>query len=82
MAENLLQIAAGSFMKSKQPEKASQVRGILASVREEKILAASLNEVMQRHPLLLALCLSQPLRLPTRFQWVLSSFNMPTFRQI
>ena len=47
MAENLLQIAAGSFMKAKQPEKTSQVQGILANVREEKTLAISLSKVMQ-----------------------------------
>ncbi|MEJ2241731.1 MAG: ATPase domain-containing protein [Candidatus Bathyarchaeota archaeon] len=47
MAENLLQIAAGSFMKSKQPEKTAQVQQILANVREEKELAVSLNQVMQ-----------------------------------
>ncbi len=46
MAENLLQIAAGSFMKAKQPEKTSQVQQILKTVREEKTLAISLNEVM------------------------------------
>jgi len=46
MAENLLQIAAGSFMSAKQPEKTAQVQGILATVREEKALAVSLNEVM------------------------------------
>ncbi len=46
MAENLLQIAAGSFMKAKQPEKTAQVQQILKSVREEKALAASLNEVI------------------------------------
>jgi hypothetical protein len=47
MAENLLQIAAGSFMKAKQPEKTDQVQGILANVREEKALAISLSQVMQ-----------------------------------
>ena len=47
MAENLLQIAAGSFMKAKQPEKTSQVQGILSNVREEKSLAVSLSQVMQ-----------------------------------
>ena len=47
MADNLLQIAAGSFMKARQPEKATQVQGILANVREEKALAASLSQVMQ-----------------------------------
>ena len=46
MAENLLQMAAGSFMKAKQPEKTAQVKGILATVKEEKTLAASLNDVM------------------------------------
>ena len=47
MAENLLQIAAGSFMKAKQPEKQVQVKGILANVKEEKELAVSLSQVMQ-----------------------------------
>jgi KaiC/GvpD/RAD55 family RecA-like ATPase/tetratricopeptide (TPR) repeat protein len=47
MAENLLQIAAGSFMKAKQPEKTAQVQEILANVREEKALAISLSQVMQ-----------------------------------
>jgi len=47
MAENLLQIAAGSFMKAKQPEKTAQVQDILANVREEKALAISLGQVMQ-----------------------------------
>ncbi|MGD9131411.1 MAG: ATPase domain-containing protein [Candidatus Bathyarchaeota archaeon] len=47
MAENLLQIAAGSFMKAKQPEKTAQVQGILANVREEKALAVSLSQVMK-----------------------------------
>jgi hypothetical protein len=46
MAENLLQIAAGSFMKAKQPEKTAQVQQILKTAREEKALAVSLNEVM------------------------------------
>jgi len=46
MAENLLQIAAGSFIKAKQPEKTAQVKGILANVKEEKALAASLSDVM------------------------------------
>jgi KaiC/GvpD/RAD55 family RecA-like ATPase/tetratricopeptide (TPR) repeat protein len=46
MAENLLQIAAGSFMKAKQPEKTAQVQLILKTVREEKKLAVSLNEVL------------------------------------
>ena len=47
MAENLLQIAAGCFMKAKQPEKTAQVQKILVNVKEEKALAVSLNEVMQ-----------------------------------
>jgi len=46
MAENLLQIAAGSFIKAKQPEKTDQVQQILRTVREEKALAVSLTEVM------------------------------------
>jgi len=47
MAENLLQVAAGSFMKAKQPEKTAQVQEILLNVREEKALAVSLSQVMQ-----------------------------------
>jgi KaiC/GvpD/RAD55 family RecA-like ATPase/tetratricopeptide (TPR) repeat protein len=47
MAENMLQIAAGSFMKAKQPEKTAKVEEILATVREEKALAVSLNQVMK-----------------------------------
>jgi KaiC/GvpD/RAD55 family RecA-like ATPase len=47
IAEQLLQIAAGSFMKAKQPEKTSEVQRILATVKEEKALAASLTQVMQ-----------------------------------
>ncbi len=46
MAENLLQISAGSFMKAKQPEKTAQVKQILETVREERDLAVSLNEVL------------------------------------
>jgi KaiC/GvpD/RAD55 family RecA-like ATPase/tetratricopeptide (TPR) repeat protein len=46
MAENLLQISAGSFMKAKQPEKTAQVQQILNTVKEEKALAVSLNDVM------------------------------------
>ena len=46
MAENLLQIAAGLFMKAIQPEKTAQVQGILGNVREEKALAVSLNNVL------------------------------------
>ena len=47
MTENLLKIAAGSFMKARQPEKTAQVQGILVNVREEKALAISLSQVMQ-----------------------------------
>ena len=47
MAENLLQIAAGSFLKAKQPEKTAQVQEILSNVREEKALAVSLSQVMR-----------------------------------
>jgi len=47
MTENLLQMAAGSFMKAKQPEKTAQVQRILTNVKEEKALAASLSQVMQ-----------------------------------
>jgi KaiC/GvpD/RAD55 family RecA-like ATPase len=46
MTENLLQIAAGLFIKAKQPEKTAQVQQILRTVREEKALAVSLTEVM------------------------------------
>ncbi len=47
LAENLLQLAAGSFTKAKQPEKTDQVQQMLANVREEKELAISFNEVLQ-----------------------------------
>ena len=47
LAENLLQLAAGSFMKSKQPEKTAQVQQILNNVREEKELAISFTEVLR-----------------------------------
>jgi len=47
MAENLLQIAAGSFTKAKQPEKIAQVQEILINVKEEKALAISLSQVLQ-----------------------------------
>jgi hypothetical protein len=47
IAEQLLQIAAGSFMKAKQPEKTTEVQRILTTVREEKALALSLTKVMQ-----------------------------------
>jgi hypothetical protein len=47
MVENLLHIAAGSFLKAEQPEKTAQVKTILANVREEKALAVSLSQVMK-----------------------------------
>jgi hypothetical protein len=47
LTENLLQIAAGSFLKAKQPDKTTQVQQILENVREEKELAISFNEVLQ-----------------------------------
>jgi len=47
LAEQLLQIAAGLFMKAKQPEKTTEVQRILANVLEEKALAVSLSKVMQ-----------------------------------
>jgi KaiC/GvpD/RAD55 family RecA-like ATPase len=46
MAEKMLQISAGSFMKAKQPEKTSQVRQMLETVREERAMAVSLDEVL------------------------------------
>ncbi|MEJ2241039.1 MAG: ATPase domain-containing protein [Candidatus Bathyarchaeota archaeon] len=46
IAENLLQIAAGLFLKAKQPEKTDKVQQILKSVKEEKVLAVSLTEIM------------------------------------
>ena len=46
MAEKLLQIAAGSFIRANQPEKRAQVQTLLERVREEKSLAASLSEVL------------------------------------
>jgi KaiC/GvpD/RAD55 family RecA-like ATPase len=47
VAEQLLQIAAGSFVRTKQPEKSAEVQRILVAVREEKALAISLTEVMK-----------------------------------
>ena len=46
MAENMLQMAAGSFMKAKQPEKTAQVQQLLKTAREEKAIAVSLGEVL------------------------------------
>jgi len=47
LTENLLQLAANSFTKAKQPEKTSQVKQILENVKEEKQLAISFNDVLQ-----------------------------------
>ena len=47
LAENLLELSAGSFLKAKQPEKTAQVQQILENVREEKEIAISFNEVLQ-----------------------------------
>jgi KaiC/GvpD/RAD55 family RecA-like ATPase len=47
LAENLLQLAAGSFLKAKQPEKTTLVQQMLENVREEKELAISFNDVLQ-----------------------------------
>jgi len=47
LSENLLQLAAGSFMKAKHPEKTAQVQQILENVREEKQLAISFTDVLQ-----------------------------------
>ena len=47
LTEQLLQIAAESFSKAQQVDKVTKVENILSTVRDEKALAASLNEVMQ-----------------------------------
>jgi len=47
LTEQLLQIAAESFSKAQQVDKVTKVGNILSTVRDEKALAASLNEVMQ-----------------------------------
>jgi KaiC/GvpD/RAD55 family RecA-like ATPase/tetratricopeptide (TPR) repeat protein len=47
LAENLLQLAADSFVKAKQPEKTTLAQQMLENVREEKELAISFNEVLQ-----------------------------------
>jgi len=46
MAEKVLQISAGSYMKAKHPEKNEQVQRLLEKVREERELAVSLGEVL------------------------------------
>jgi len=47
LAEQLLQIASNHFIEAKQPEKTSEVQSVLVTVREEKALAVSLNQIMQ-----------------------------------
>jgi len=64
IAEQLLEIAAGSFMKAKQPEKTNQVQEILSKVREEKALAISLSKIMQA-PLIASSTLSFSAPTPT-----------------
>lgn len=51
MAEKLLQISAGSYMKAKHPEKSDEIQRILETVREERELAASLSEVLHAPPI-------------------------------
>lgn len=46
MAEKILQTSAGSFMKAEHPEKREQVLVLLETVKEERELALSLNEVL------------------------------------
>jgi tetratricopeptide (TPR) repeat protein len=46
MAERLLQVSAGSFLKAKHPEKSEEIRRVLESVKEEKEIAMSLSEVL------------------------------------
>jgi len=46
MAERLLQVSAGSFLKAKHPEKSEEVRRVLESVKEEREIAMSLTEVL------------------------------------
>ena len=45
-AEKVLQLSAASFLKAKQPEKTAQVQRILENVKEEKVLATSINEML------------------------------------
>ncbi len=46
MAERLLQMAAGSFVRANQPEKRAQVQTMLERVKEERSLAIALSEVL------------------------------------
>ena len=46
MAEKVLQVSAGSYLKAKHPEKQEQVSRLLEKVRKERELALSLTEVL------------------------------------
>jgi len=46
MAEKLLQVSAGSYMKAKHLAKSEEVRRLLGSLKEEQQLAMSLTEVL------------------------------------
>ena len=46
MAETVLQMSAGSFMKAEHPEKREQVLGLLEKVKKERELALSLVELL------------------------------------
>jgi tetratricopeptide (TPR) repeat protein len=46
MAERLLEASAGSYMKAKHSEKSEDVRRLLESVKEERQIIMSLNEVL------------------------------------
>ncbi|UCE96010.1 MAG: hypothetical protein JSV51_10025 [Candidatus Bathyarchaeota archaeon] len=46
VAERIFKTAAQSYMKAKHPEKAEQVHRILDKVREERMLATSLGEIL------------------------------------
>jgi len=51
MAEKLLQVSAGSYMKSRHPEKSEEVQRLLGRVREERELATTLSEVLRASPI-------------------------------
>ncbi len=46
VAEKVLQMSIGSYLKAREPAKSRQVQRLLAKVREEKELAVSLSEVL------------------------------------
>jgi len=46
MAEQLLQISAGSYMKAKHPEKSKEIMRLLENVKEERELAISLTQAL------------------------------------